>query len=113
MTEQAHDIRVTYPDGSVRTWTAAEWDEAHPRPKPEVSEIGDPDVSEIAHPRNFDPQSLDHREYDPMPYPEALPYPESMYEGTGIGALYGLSPMTPSQAASLVGWTITPGRYPE
>jgi hypothetical protein len=29
------------------------------------------------------------REYDPMPYPEAAPTDPRMYDGSGIGALYG------------------------
>lgn len=28
--------------------------------------------------------------YDPRPYPEAVPHDPSLYEATGIGALYGL-----------------------
>lgn len=30
------------------------------------------------------------RVYDPFPYPEAAPQDPRMYEGTGIGCLYGL-----------------------
>lgn len=28
--------------------------------------------------------------YDPLPYPEAAPHDPRLYEGTGIGALYGV-----------------------
>lgn len=28
--------------------------------------------------------------YDPRPYPEAVPHDPTLYEGTGIGALYDL-----------------------
>ena len=52
------------------------------------------------------------RDYDPMPYPEAEPFPSDMYVGTGIAALYG-GPMTARLAVELAGWNITPGRYPE
>lgn len=54
----------------------------------------------------------DERLYDPLPYPEAEPYPLIDYDGTGIGALYGLG-MTAAQAASLAGWNIKPRSQPE
>jgi hypothetical protein len=45
------------------------------------------------------------RTYDPWPYPEAEPDP-SLYEGTGIGALYGL-PGSEVHAWQLAGWNLT------
>jgi hypothetical protein len=45
------------------------------------------------------------RDYDPMPYPEALPKDLRMYEGTGIGAIYGLDYST-DMAWQLAGWNI-------
>lgn len=47
------------------------------------------------------------RNYDPLPYPEALPDELRMYEGTGIGALYGL-PGSEVLAWQLAGWNLTP-----
>lgn len=47
------------------------------------------------------------RDYDPMPYVEAEPEP-GLHEGTSIGALYGLSPMTAAMAADLAGWNLKP-----
>lgn len=52
----------------------------------------------------------DERFYDLHPDSETDPWPPGMYEGTGIGALYGISPMTAEQAASLRGWTVGRGR---
>jgi hypothetical protein len=48
------------------------------------------------------------RNYDPAPYAEAEPRDARMYEDTAIGALYGLSPMTPYMAAQLRGWNVLP-----
>lgn len=45
------------------------------------------------------------RVYDPQPYPEAVP--DAAYEGTGIGALYGL-PGCESHAWRLDGWNLDP-----
>lgn len=45
------------------------------------------------------------RDYDPLPYPEALPTPEKEYAGTGIGFLYGLNE-APAYAAELAGWNV-------
>jgi hypothetical protein len=47
------------------------------------------------------------RRYDPLPYPEALPDELFTYEGTGIGALYGL-PGSEIHAWQLAGWNLTP-----
>lgn len=47
------------------------------------------------------------REYDPLPYPEALPAEPRLYEGTGIGALYGL-PETDCHLWQLAGWNLVP-----
>ena len=47
------------------------------------------------------------RDYDPLPYPEALPDDLHRYEGTGIGALYGL-PGSEVHAWQLAGWNLTP-----
>lgn len=47
------------------------------------------------------------RDYDTMPYPEAEPFPESWYVGTGIGALYW-GPMAPVYALELAGWNVGP-----
>lgn len=44
------------------------------------------------------------RDYNPMPYPDALPDPVT-YEGTGIGALYGLRD-TERFLWQLAGWNI-------
>lgn len=44
------------------------------------------------------------RDYDPMPYPEAMPTPESDYVGTGIGLLYGLG--GEQHAWQLAGWNV-------
>ncbi len=70
------------------------------------------------------------RDYDPLPYPKtvahaftehpavisarqkALPAGDALYEGTGIGALYG-GRMSAAQAASLAGWNIKPGSTSE
>lgn len=48
------------------------------------------------------------RDYDPMPYDEAEPTDLNLYEGTAIGALYDLSPMTPSMVRELAGWNLRP-----
>lgn len=48
------------------------------------------------------------RNYDPMPYAGADPVPVSWYEGTGVGALYGLG-LTPLEVADLAGWNTHPG----
>ncbi len=45
-----------------------------------------------------------NRNYDPMPYPEAGPTPESDYVGTGIGLLYGLG--GEAHAWQLAGWNV-------
>lgn len=45
------------------------------------------------------------REYDPMPYAEAAPAEPRMYDGTGIGALYGMS-ASGGLLADLAGWNI-------
>lgn len=62
------------------------------------------------------------RTYDPMPYPEAEPHDSRMYEGTGLGALYGLGDeralamadeegdliiVTRSLVTELAGWNLT------
>lgn len=46
------------------------------------------------------------RDYNPLPYPEALPEDLQMYEGTGIGALYGL-PGAELYMWQLAGWNLT------
>lgn len=51
------------------------------------------------------------RDYDPMPYYEAAPTPERDYEGTGIGALYGL-PGTERFLWQLAGWNVAQRRRP-
>lgn len=43
--------------------------------------------------------------YDPMPYPEAEPHDPTLYEGTGVGALYGLPGCEPF-LAELGDWRI-------
>jgi hypothetical protein len=45
--------------------------------------------------------------YDPLPYREALPAEPRMYEGTGIGALYGL-PGSDHFLAELGDWRLVP-----
>ena len=45
------------------------------------------------------------RLYDPLPVREALPPDLRMYEGTGIGALYGLRD-SEGFAWELAGWTV-------
>ena len=45
------------------------------------------------------------RTYNPRPYPEASPDPR-LYEGTAIGALYGL-PGTERHLWQLAGWNLT------
>jgi len=45
--------------------------------------------------------------YDPLPYREALPLDPRMYEGTGIGALYGL-PGCDHFLAELGDWRLVP-----
>ena len=47
------------------------------------------------------------RSYDPLPYREALPDDLRMYEGTGVGAIYGL-PGSEVLAWQLAGWNLTP-----
>lgn len=47
------------------------------------------------------------RDYDPLPYADAAP-DARMYEGTGIGALYGL-PGGEFHAWQLAGWNLVPG----
>lgn len=44
------------------------------------------------------------REYDPRPVPEATPHDRRMYDGTGIGALYGWGTQGLWQTA---GWNLT------
>ena len=46
--------------------------------------------------------------YDPLPYAEAEPVPTRMYEGTGIGFLYGL-PGSERFGSELGDWRIIPG----
>lgn len=51
------------------------------------------------------------RNYDPLPYPEAMPADPHTYRGTGVGALYGLGMETESGrslAPDLAGWNLTP-----
>ena len=50
----------------------------------------------------------EHRVYDPWPYAEAAP-DVRLFKGTGIGALYGISPDYPLER-ELAGWTL--GREP-
>lgn len=45
--------------------------------------------------------------YDPAPYREAIPHDTRMYEGTGIGALYGL-PGSERFLSELGGWRLVP-----
>lgn len=60
------------------------------------------------------------RDYDPAPPDDALeedgdvwaPQPRQVYEGTGIGALYGLL-LPEGLASGLAGWNIKPGSEPE
>jgi hypothetical protein len=40
------------------------------------------------------------RDYDPIPYDEAEPTDLGLYEGTAIGALYGLCPATTSHVVT-------------
>lgn len=47
------------------------------------------------------------RTYDPMPYAEAEPIDLRMYEGTGIGALYGLTG-SEGVVLELEGWELAP-----
>jgi hypothetical protein len=47
------------------------------------------------------------RSYDPLPYPEAEPADQALYEGTGIGALYGV-PGCEGHEWQLAGWNLTP-----
>lgn len=47
------------------------------------------------------------RTYDPMPYDEAEPVDARLYEGTGIGALYGL-PGSEDVVLELEGWELVP-----
>lgn len=49
-----------------------------------------------------------HHVYDPRPYPEAEPDDRSLYEGTGIGALYGF-PDCERFLPDLGDWTIGRG----
>lgn len=46
------------------------------------------------------------RYYDPLPYPEAAPEP-GLYEGTGIGALYGV-PGGEHLLGQMAGWNLNP-----
>lgn len=51
------------------------------------------------------------REYNPSPYPDAKPDPE-MYDGTGVGHLYGLDSSTNRRNFSyfnllMAGWNLT------
>lgn len=46
------------------------------------------------------------RDYDPLPYPEAEP-DSRLYEGTGIGALYG-APNCEAHLWQLAGWNLNP-----
>ena len=48
------------------------------------------------------------RTYDPKPYREAAPDETRLYEGTGIGLLYGL-PGCERHAYQLAGWNVAPG----
>lgn len=48
------------------------------------------------------------RAYDPFPYPDAAPEPARDYDGTGIGALYGLAGAE-AHAWQLAGWNLVPG----
>jgi hypothetical protein len=68
------------------------------------AEDREPHATRCIHP---DPCS---RNYDPMPYPEAMPMGR-LYEGTGIGALYELGMETESGrsfAPDLAGWNLMP-----
>lgn len=82
-----------------------------------VGEVVD-DEGNLVHPGRaiHDPEKCLHalsasgpcsREYDPLPYPEAEPHDGSLYEGTGIAALYGL-PGGERHAYNLAGWTLVP-----
>jgi hypothetical protein len=46
-----------------------------------------------------------NRNYDPMPYPEAMPTPEADYIDSAIGFLYGLNERA-EFAADLAGWNV-------
>lgn len=54
----------------------------------------------------FGPAKACSRTYDPMPYAEAEPADTRLYEGTAIGALYGMP--GPELAPLLEGWEIAP-----
>lgn len=47
------------------------------------------------------------RNYDPLPYPEAEPKDKRLYEGTAIGALYGIAGGEHLLGA-LAGWNLIP-----
>lgn len=50
------------------------------------------------------------REYNPLPYKEALPDDLRMYAGTGIGVLYGLTE-SEGFAWQLAGWNVATRRF--
>jgi hypothetical protein len=47
------------------------------------------------------------RDYDPLPYAEAEPVDLKLYEGTSIGALYGM-PGGEHHLGQLAGWNVRP-----
>jgi hypothetical protein len=47
------------------------------------------------------------RNYDPLPYPEAEPHDTRLYDGTGIGALYGAQD-SERHLWQLAGWNLVP-----
>lgn len=55
----------------------------------------------------FGPRNACSRRYDPMPYDEAVPVDLKLYEGTRIGALYGL-PGCEDVILELEGWELAP-----
>jgi hypothetical protein len=53
------------------------------------------------------PRAACSRTYDPVPYDEAEPVDARLYEGTSIGALYGL-PGSEGIVLELEGWELAP-----
>lgn len=52
-----------------------------------------------------------NRDYNTTPYPEAVPTPEDMYDGTGIGFLYGIDheakdSLRVMYALDMAGWNL-------